>query len=127
MFGHFLPIWAVILIAFGCVYPLENLMGSPMSFKLAARSSDPRKSHPVLFETAIISATVGLMCPAMSFLAAWMYSPCYEGFHLLHLVANWLRRVCFNFPFAWLSQLFFIQPFVRKCFKHLFVSRRKTA
>lgn len=127
MFGHWLPVWAVILVEFACAYTLENLMGSPMSFKLASRCFDPRKTHPVLFETAIISATVGLMCPAMSFLAAWMYYPYYEGFDLIHLLANWLRLVCFNFPFAWLSQLFFIQPFVRRVFKLVFVSmRRKT-
>ena len=127
MFGHYLPIWAVILVEFACAYTLENLMGSPMSFKLASRNFDPRKTHPVLFETAIISATVGLMCPAMSFIAAWLYYPYYEGFNLFHLLANWLRLVCFNFPFAWLSQMFFIQPFVRKVFKTIFVARRKQA
>ena len=127
MFGHWLPIWAVILVEFACAYTLETLMGSPMSFKLASRCFDPRETHPVLFETAIISATVGLMCPAMSFLAAWMYYPYYEGFDLIHLLANWLRLVCFNFPFAWLSQLFFIQPFVRRVFKLVFVSMRRKA
>jgi len=127
MFGRYLPIWAVVLVEFAFAYTLENLMGSPMSFKLASRNFDPRKTHPVLFETAIISATVGLMCPAMSFIAAWLYYPYYEGFSLLHLLANWLRLVCFNFPFAWLSQMFFIQPFVRKVFKTIFVRKRQQA
>ena len=83
MFGHWLPVWAVILVEFACAYTLENLMGSPMSFRLASRCFDPRKTHPVLFEAAIISATVGLLCPVMSFLAAWMYYPYYEGFDLI--------------------------------------------
>ena len=71
----------------------------------------------MLFETAIICATVGIMCPAMSFLAAFLYYPYYEGFHVLTLLANWLKLVCFNFPFAFFTQLFFIQPAVRTLFK----------
>jgi hypothetical protein len=120
MFGHMLPIWAVILIEFCFAYGLECIMGSPCSFKLAARVFDPAQTHPVLFETTIICATVGLMCPAMSFLAAWFYYPYYEGFHLATLLANWLKLVCYNFPFALLSQLFFIQPLVRTVFQRLF-------
>jgi hypothetical protein len=38
------------------------------------------------------------------------------------LLANWLKLVCFNFPFAFFSQLFFIQPLVRTVFKALFRS-----
>jgi len=120
MFGRYLPIWAVVLIEFCLAYLLENIMGSPCSFKLACRVFDPRKNHPMMFETAIICATVGLMCPAMSFLAAIMYYPYYTGFNIFTLLANWLKLVCFNFPFAYFTQLFFIQPFVRTLFKLLF-------
>ena len=45
--------------------------------------------------------------------------------NLLTLGANWLRLVCFNFPFAFFSQLFFIQPLIRTVFKALM--RRNTA
>ncbi|MCD7770176.1 MAG: hypothetical protein LUH36_08710 [Oscillospiraceae bacterium] len=120
MFGRMLPIWAIILVEFCFAYALECLMGSPCSFKLAAKCFDPKTTHPVIFESAIICATVGLMCPAMSFLAACFYYPYYNGFHLLTLLANWLKLVCFNFPFAFFSQLFFIQPLVRTIFKLLF-------
>lgn len=120
MFGRMLPIWAVILIEFCFAYGLEILMGSPCSFRLASRVFDPRKNHPMIFESAIICATVGLMCPAMSFLAAIFYYPYYAGFHVLTLLANWLKLVCFNFPFAFFTQMFFIQPFVRVLFKLLF-------
>ena len=128
MFGRFLPIWAVILVEFCLAYGLEVAMGSPCSFRLACRVFDPRASHPMMFETAIICATVGLMCPAMSFLAALLYYPYYAGFHVVTLLANWLKLVCFNFPFAFFSQLFFIQPLVRTLFKWLFrkdIARRQ--
>lgn len=120
MFGKFLPIWMVVLVEFIFAYGLEIIMGSPCSFKLAAKVFDPRTTNPVLFETAIISATVALMCPAMSFIAAWLYYPYYMGFNIITLLANWLKLVCFNFPFAYFSQLFFIQSLIRTVFKLLF-------
>lgn len=125
MFGKFLPIWAVILIEFICAYTLKVIMGSPASFKLASKIFDMRKDHPMLFENAIICATVGLMCPAMSLLAAFFYYPYYEGFSIIKLLANWIKLVCYNFPFAYFSQLFFIQPFVRTVFKLIFRKQLK--
>ncbi|MCH5187010.1 MAG: hypothetical protein J1F63_01305 [Oscillospiraceae bacterium] len=118
--GTYLPIWAIVLIEFAFAYTLEVVMGSPCSFRLACKVFDIRSTHPVLFETAIICATVGLMCPTMSFIAAWLYYPYYAGFSIITLLANWIKLVCFNFPFAFFSQLFFIQPFVRTVFKFIF-------
>ena len=115
--GSSLPIWAVILLEFCLAYILECVVGSPCSFKLACKVFDPEKTHPVLFETTIICATVGIMCPAMSFLAALIYYPYYVGFDVFTLLANWLKLVCYNFPFAFFTQLFFIQPLIRMIFK----------
>ncbi len=56
----------------------------------------------------------------MSFIAAWLYYPYYSGFNLLTLLANWIKLICFNFPFAFFSQIFFIQPFVRWAFAKIF-------
>ena len=120
MFGTMLPIWAVVLTEFCLAYTLECLLGSPLSLKLVLKIFDPQKVHPVLFECGIICATVAIMCPAMSLLAAFLYFPYYSGFHILTLLANWIKLVCFNFPFAFFSQLFFIQPFVRQTFRFLF-------
>lgn len=120
MFGRMVPIWAVILIEFIFAYGLECVMGSPCSFRLACSNFELGKTHPVIFESAVICATVGLMCPAMSFLAACFYYPYYAGFHVFTLLANWLKLVCLNFPFAFFTQLFFIQPLIRTVFKFLF-------
>lgn len=120
MLGRFFPIWSIIIVEFCLAFCLEIFMGSPCSFKLASKIFDPRKNHPMIFESAIICATVGLMCPAMSFIAAVLYYPYYEGFNIITLFANWLKLVCFNFPFAFFTQLFFIQPFVRTVFKIVF-------
>ena len=125
MFGRPLPIWAVVLVEFCLAYALECVMGSPCSFKLACKVFDPKTTHPVLFETAIICATVGLMCPAMSFLAAIIYYPYYMGFNVFTFLANWIKLVCYNFPFAFFSQLFFIQPLIRTVFKVIFAKSLK--
>lgn len=125
MFGRPLPIWAVVLAEFCLAYALECVMGSPLSFKLACKVFDPETTHPVLFETAIICATVGLMCPAMSFLAAIIYYPYYVGFNVFTFLANWIKLVCYNFPFAFFSQLFFIQPLIRTVFKAIFAKSLK--
>ena len=120
MFGKMLPIWAIVLIEFIFAYGLECMMGSPCSFRLACRNFELGKTHPVIFESAVICATVGMMCPAMSFLAACFYYPYYAGFHIFTLLANWLKLVCYNFPFAFFTQLFFIQPLIRTVFKLIF-------
>ena len=119
--GTRIPIWGVVAVEFCFAYLLEMIMGSPCSFKLACKCFHPGKTHPVLFESAIICATVALMCPAMSFLAAILYYP-YSAmeFNIFTLLANWLKLICFNFPFAFFTQLFFIQPFVRTVFKIVF-------
>lgn len=123
--GKFLPIWAVVLVEFCFAYCLEMVMGSPLSFRLASKVFDRGKTHPVLFESAVICATVGLMCPAMSLIAAALYYPYYAGFSVVTLLAMWLKLVCFNFPFAFLTQLFFIQPLVRVIFRAIFVRSRQ--
>lgn len=121
MFGTNLPIWAVVLVEFVCAYTLEIFVGSPCSFKLAGKVFHPGDTHPVVFETAVISATVAIMCPAMSFLAALFYYPyTYQPFNIFTILANWLQLVCYNFAFAFFSQLFFIQPLIRTIFKRMF-------
>lgn len=124
MLGHFLPIWAVVITEFIFAFALEVFVGSPCSFRLASKVFDPGKTDPVIFESAIICATVGIMCPAMSFIAAWLYYPYYGGFNVISLLAQWLRLVCFNFPFAFFTQMFFIQPLVRTVFKGIFVRNK---
>ncbi len=125
MFGRPSPIWAVVLVEFCLAYVLECVIGSPFSFKLACKVFDPETAHPVLFETAVICATVGLMCPAMSFLAAVIYFPYYIGFNVFTFLANWIKLVCYNLPFAFFTQLFFIQPLIRTVFKVIFAKSLK--
>jgi hypothetical protein len=87
---------------------------------MACKNFDIKKTNPVIFETTIICATVGIMVPIMSGIASLLYYPYYAGFNVLTWLANWLKLICFNFPFAYFTQLFFIQPLVRTIFKFLY-------
>lgn len=91
----------------------------------------PREYKPMIVETAVICATVCIMCPWMSFLATILYKGIFPGliFHetgftigkfFLYFIPNFLQTFVCNFPFALLGQLFFIQPLTRKIFKLIF-------
>lgn len=120
MCGSYLPIWLVIVVETVCAFVLAVGMGSPLAFKLASSKFDPRRNHPMIFESAIITATVCLMCPSMSLLADAFYYPYYEGFNVIDFMCRWFRLVCYNLPFAYFSQMFFVQPFVRFAIRRLF-------
>lgn len=123
MFGNYLPIWLMIVIEVVCAFVLAVAMGSPLAFRLASRKFDPRRNHPMIFESAIITATVCLMCPTMSLLANLFYYPYDEGFNVIVFLCRWFRLVCYNLPFAYFSQMFFVQPFVRFITRRLFADK----
>lgn len=112
VFGRPVSIAAVILIEFICAYVLELLIGSPCSARLALRAVPPRENKPFVVETAIISATVCIMCPLMSLIAVFLYHDL-GSMNLFGFLSAWLHTVMHNFPLAYFSQLFFIQPLVR--------------
>lgn len=120
MLGSYLPIWLMIVIETVCAFVLAVAMGSPLAFRLASRKFDPRRNHPMIFESAIVTATVCLMCPSMSLLDDVFYYPYYEGFDVVDFMCRWFRLICYNLPFAYFSQMFFVQPFVRFAIRHLF-------
>lgn len=120
MFDRVLPLWAVIGIELICAFSLACLFGG-LTFKLASRVFNPTKNHPMLFESAIICSTVCLMCPSMSLLATFFYFPYGQtNLSIVIIICKWLKLVCYNLPFAFFSQMFFIQPFVRFVFSQLF-------
>jgi len=110
----------IVPIEFAFAFLLEIFIASPLSEKFAFRVVNPREDKPYVVTTAIICATVGLMCPMMSFVATILYN----GF-TAEFVAQWMQKIVFNFPFAFFSQLFFIQPFVRLLFGVIFKDQLK--
>ena len=82
IFGRYMPIWFVVIVEFIFAYTAEMLIGQPFSFKMACKNYDIKKTDPVTFETAVICSTVAIMVPVMSFVAAWLYYPYYQGFNI---------------------------------------------
>lgn len=123
--------WIFIPIEFVLAYLCEVFIGSPLSVKLGLKAINPEKNDPMIVETAIICATVGIMCPLMSFLATILYNGIIavgmNGASMSNFIINfipyWLQKVILNFPFALLSQLFFILPLTRTIFKAIFRNR----
>ncbi|MDU7965062.1 MAG: DUF2798 domain-containing protein [Clostridium perfringens] len=76
---------------------------------------NPKEDKPYIVNIAITCSTICLMCPMMSFVSALLF----KGFNS-ELIANWLQNIVINFPFAFFTQLFLIQPFVRFVFRNVF-------
>lgn len=118
-----------IPIEFVLAYLCEIFIGSPLSVKLALKAINPKKNDYMMVETAIICATVGIMCPLMSFLATIIYNGIIAvgmggaplNDFIINFIPYWLQKIVLNFPFALLSQLFFIQPLTRTIFRAIFV------
>lgn len=121
----------LIPIEFALAYLSEIFIGSSLSTKLAFKAISPKEYKPMIVETAIICATVGIMCPLMSFYATILYKGIFPAFvfhetgitlvsFLKLFIPNFLQTVVLNFPFALLGQLFLIQPLTRRIFKLIF-------
>lgn len=105
----------VIAVEFVFAFLLSVLFVGQIAEKLAFRVVDPKTNKPYVVTTAIICATICLMCPIMSFIATILY----DGF-TAEFIAQWMQKIVINFPFAFFTQLFFIQPFVRFVFGVIF-------
>ncbi|AEY66497.1 DUF2798 domain-containing protein [Clostridium sp. BNL1100] len=110
----------VVGIEFLFAFLLEIFIVGPLAEKMAFRIINPRDEKPYIITTAIICSTVVLMCPTMSFIATILYNGISTEF-----LAQWMQKIVFNFPFALLTQLFFIQPFVRFLFGAIFKQKTK--
>lgn len=110
----------VFFIEFVFAFFLQIFIAGPLSMKIAFRMVNPKEDKPFIVKNAIICSTIILMCPMMSFVATILYNGITSEF-----IAQWMEKIVFNFPFAFFSQLFFIQPVVRFLFRTIFRSSTK--
>ena len=124
--------WIFIPIEFVLAYACEIFIGSPLSLKIAFKAINPKKNDPMIVETSSICATFLVICPLISCLSTIIYNGIIAvgiyGGDLNNFIVNfipfWLQKIVLNFPFALLSQLFFIQPLTRAIFRKIF--KKKT-
>ena len=127
--------WIFIPIEFVLAYLSEIFIGGTLANKITFKKVNPKETPSMIVELVIIASTVLVMCPLMSFLATILYDGIinvgiYNGDFtnfLINFIPSWLQKIVLNFPFALLSQIFFIQPIVRAIFKRINRSKFKTA
>lgn len=110
----------IVLIEFVCAFLCEMLIGSPLSLKLTFKKLNPEEASFADIERAIINNTVLIMCPLMSFIAVILYKVIPSGGFNAEFIPAFLQTVVVNFPFALLSQIYFIQPLVRLLFSKIY-------
>ncbi len=110
----------IIVLEFVIAFLCEMFIGSPMSLKLTFKKLNPAKATAEQIERAIITNTVSVMCPLMSFIAVILYKVIPAGGWSSEFIPAFLQTVVVNFPFALLSQMYFIQPLVRFLFSKIY-------
>ena len=105
----------VVPVEFVFAILLQLFIAGPLSKKLAFSIVDPRIDRPVIVSTVMICSTIFYMCPLMSLISAVLF----HGF-TSELIAVWFQNIVFNLPFAFFTQIFFVQPFVRFVFGLVF-------
>jgi hypothetical protein len=110
----------VIPVEFIFALALSVFVASPLATKIAFSIVNPREEKPYIITLAIICSTVTLMCPMMSLISAILF----HGI-TTELIAQWMQNIVINFPFAFFSQIFFVQPIVRTVFKAI-VSKKES-
>lgn len=120
MFGQMVPIWVSILTEIFLSFCIEVCVAGPLSFKIISNLFDIKTTHPIIFQTAIICTSIVMICPSMSLIVLFLYYPYNLGFSMYRLLINYLKFLCFNYPFTFFMQLFFIQPIVRTIFNKIF-------
>jgi hypothetical protein len=93
-------------------FVLEFFIVGKLAKIIGFRCVDVRKAHPFSITLAISSATVALMCPIMSLAATILFKDTQGQF-----VSVWLQTTAFNFPMAFIWQIFYAGPFVRLVFR----------
>ncbi|MGN0929711.1 MAG: DUF2798 domain-containing protein [Alphaproteobacteria bacterium] len=80
----------------------------------------PEEATFAEIERAIINNTVVIMCPLMSLIAVILYKVIPAGGFNAEFIPTFLQTVVINFPFALISQVYFIQPIVKIIFSKLY-------
>lgn len=111
----FLDAFHELIIMGPIAFLLDLLIVSKIAFKGANKIVDLKQDHPFHMVLAISSISVALMCPLMSMVATILFKSAGSEF-----IAVWLQTTAFNFPMAFVWQIFYAGPFVRFIFKKIF-------
>ena len=106
----------IIVLEFIFAFLCEIFIAGPLAMKLTFKKLNPNKATFEEIERTIINNTVLIMCPLMSLIAVILYKVIPVGGFDAEFIPTFFQTVVINFPFALLSQIYFIQPVVRIIF-----------
>lgn len=101
------------------VFIISNLYGNRVGAAFAARHSDPEKDNPYICQLLRQGATVAIMCPSMSLIAAILFNIILGGAPVSQLPAIWVGTFLKNFPMAFFWNFFAAAPFTHWIFGKL--------
>ena len=102
-------------VEYAIVFVVIFFFISPTALKLARRYVSPENNSPLLTTVATQSFTVLMIVPVITLVATFLHG----GFTAAWLV-DWLTTLATCLPAAFFLQVFYIGPFVRFLFRHLF-------
>lgn len=88
---------------------LEWFFVEKLAVSLAMKKVDHQRDGQQYIKLTICSMIVCIMCPIMSFIATLLFKD--AG---IQIIAVWIETTVFNFPLAFVWQIFFGGAFVRK-------------
>ncbi|SFG80207.1 Protein of unknown function [Lachnospiraceae bacterium C7] len=100
-FRELMIMWPVAII-------LEFFVVGGLARMIAFKIVKPGEDKPFVITLAISAVIVCIMCPIMSFIATLLFKDAGS-----QIFAVWLQTFAFNFPMAFIWQIFYAGPFVR--------------
>ena len=94
----------------------SSLWGNRLGAAIANRCLSPDDVPPFIFSLVRQSATMLIMCPTMSLIAAILFGIFLGGANPIDLPAMWVGTIIKNFPMALLWNIFAAAPVTRLIF-----------
>ncbi len=98
----------------------SNLWGNRLGAYIASKHVNPEKDNPYVCRLMRQAATVGIMCPTMSFVASILFNIILAGASWTQLPAIWAGTIIKNFPMAFLWNMYAAAPFTHWLFSVIF-------
>ncbi len=102
-------------IEYVVVFCLIFFIISKLAMRLAHRIIDPAKNPPIFMILSIQCFTVCLIVPTITLFATFLH-----GGFTADWFPQWIQLAVLCFPMALCLQVFFVGPFVRFVFRHIF-------
>jgi len=114
----------IVLLEIVIAFLLAFFVCNPIALKWTFKNLSPKKDALDVIQNKITISMVYLMCPLMTLIAIVLYDVIPNQEFNEEFFSKFLQSFVLNFPFALITQIYFIQPFVRKVFTYVFQKKQ---